>query len=71
LKEFEFIKLFRKVFKKEDNRHYIFYLPYEEELQETTIGEFMIIHDLQGKIKINYQVMKQIWRICRFMVRDT
>jgi hypothetical protein len=33
LREFAFIKLFRKVFKKEDSRHYVLYLPDEESLQ--------------------------------------
>jgi len=38
--------LFRKVFKKEDSRHYILYLPDEEKLQETTRSEFITIHDV-------------------------
>jgi hypothetical protein len=46
LKEFGFIKLFRKVFKKEDSIHYILYLPDEEKLQETTRSEFITIHDV-------------------------
>jgi hypothetical protein len=36
LKEFGFIKLFRKDFKKEDSRHYILYLPDEEKIQDIT-----------------------------------
>jgi hypothetical protein len=34
LREFGFVKLFRKVFKKEDSRHYIFYQPDSENPQE-------------------------------------
>lgn len=45
LREFRFIKLFRKDFKKEDSRHYILYLPDEESLQEITRREFVTIHD--------------------------
>lgn len=45
LKEFGFIKLFRKDFKKEDFRHYILYLTDEERIQEITevnLSQFMI-----------------------------
>lgn len=71
LKEFGLIKLFRKVFKKEDNRHYIFYLPNEEELPETTKSEFITIHDLHWGIETYHRAIKQVCGICRFMVRDT
>jgi hypothetical protein len=71
LKEFGFIKLFRKVFKKEDDRHYIFYPPNEEKLQETTIREFITIHDLHWGIETFHRAIKQVCGICRFMVRDT
>jgi hypothetical protein len=43
LKEFGFIKLLRKVFKKDDSRHYILYLPNSEELGETTRSQFVIL----------------------------
>ena len=36
LKEFGFIKLFRKDFKKEDSRHYILYVPDEERIKDIT-----------------------------------
>jgi hypothetical protein len=71
LKEFGFIKLFRKVFKKEDSRHYILYLPDEEKLQETTRSEFITIHDVHWGIETFHRAIKQVCGICRFMVRDT
>lgn len=71
LREFGFIKLFRKVFKKEDSRHYILYLPDEESLQEITRSEFVTIHDTHWGIESFHRAIKQVCGICRFMVRDT
>jgi hypothetical protein len=51
LKEFGFIKLFRKAFKKEDSRHYILYLPDEEALKLITRTEFVTIHDTHWGIE--------------------
>ena len=45
LKEFGFIKLLRKDFKKGVSRHYILYLPDSEKLQEISRQEFITIHD--------------------------
>jgi hypothetical protein len=36
LREFGFIKLFRKVFKKDDYKHYIVYFPEREKLEQVT-----------------------------------
>lgn len=71
LREFGFIKLFRKVFKKEDSRHYILYLPEEESLEQITRSEFITIHDPHWGIESFHRAIKQVCGICRFMVRDS
>ena len=71
LKEFGFIKLFRKDFKKEDSRHYILYLPDEEKIQDITRSTFVTIHDTHWGIETFHRAIKQVCGICRFMVRDT
>ena len=71
LKEFGFIKLFRKSFKKEASRHYIFYLPESEKMAEITRDEFLTIHDTHWQIETFHRAIKQVCGICRFMVRDT
>ena len=71
LKEFGFIKLFRKSFKKEASRHYIFYLPELEKIAEITRDEFITIHDTHWRIETFHRAIKQVCGICRFMVRDT
>jgi hypothetical protein len=71
LKEFGFIKLFRKDFKKEDSRHYILYIPDEEKIKEITRNEFITIHDTHWGIETFHRAIKQVCGICRFMVRDT
>ncbi|NJO30872.1 MAG: transposase [Richelia sp. SL_2_1] len=77
LREFGFIKLFRKDFKKEDSRHYILYLPSdeclttEESLKQVTRKEFITIHDTHWGIETFHRAIKQVCGICRFMVRDS
>ena len=71
LREFGFIKLFRKVFKKEDSRHYILYLPDEDALNQITRNEFITIHDTHWGIETFHRAIKQVCAICRFMVRDS
>jgi hypothetical protein len=71
LKEFGFIKLFRKDFKKGDSRHYVLYVPEEEKMQKTTKSEFITIHDTHWGIEAFHRAIKQVCGICRFMVRDT
>lgn len=68
LRQFGFIKLFRKVFKKEDSRHYILYLPDEESLAQTTRSEFITVHDTHWGIESFHRAIKQLCGICRFMV---
>lgn len=71
LKEFGFIKLFRKDFKKEDSRHYIFYLPDDEELELISRSEFITIHDIHWGIEAFHRAIKQVCGVCRFMVRNS
>ena len=71
LREFGFIKLFRKVFKKEDSRHYILYLPSLDALNELTRSEFITIHDTHWGIETFHRAIKQLCGACRFMVRDS
>lgn len=71
LKEFGFVKLFRKDFKKEDSRHYILYLPDEDTLNQITRSEFITIHDTHWEIETFHRAIKQVCGICRFMVRDS
>jgi Transposase DDE domain len=71
LKEFGFVKLFRKVFKKEDTRHYVLYLPDSQKLEVIYRSEFMTIHDTHWQIETFHRAIKQLCGICRFMVRDS
>ena len=71
LREFGFIRLFRKDFKKEDSRHYILYLPDEDALNPITRDEFITIHDIHWGIESFHRAIKQVCGICRFMVRDS
>lgn len=71
LREFGFIRLFRKDFKKEDSRQYIFYLPDEDTLNQITRNELITIHDPHWGIESFHRAIKQVCGICRFMVRDS
>lgn len=71
LKNFGFIKLFRKDLKKEDSRHYIVYIPEEENIEKITRTEFIEIHDTHWGIETFHRAIKQLCGICRFMVRDS
>ncbi len=71
LKEFGFVKLFRLAFRKEDNRHYILYLPDLETLKQTDSAEFQRIHDIHWGIENFHRAVKQVCGIGRFMVRQS
>jgi hypothetical protein len=71
LREFGFIKLFRKDFKKDDSRHYIVYFPEREELEQVTRKEFVTIHDTHWGIESFHRAIKQVCGICKFMVRNS
>ena len=71
LKEFGFIKLWRKDLKKQDSRHYILYSPDSEKLKRISRKEFMTIHDTHWGIEAFHRAIKQVCGVCRFMVRNT
>ena len=71
LREFGFIKLYRKDFKQEDSRHYIIYFPDEDMLKKVERSKFIIIHDTHWGIECFHRAIKQVCGICRFMVRDS
>jgi len=71
LREFGFIKLFRKAFGKEDSKHYILYEPEEKSVAEMTRGEFLTIHDTHWGIERFHRAIKQVCGVCRFMVRNS
>ena len=71
LKEFGFIKLLRKDFRKGDSRHYIFYFPDSQKLASLSRQEFISIHDTHWGIEAFHRAIKQVCGICRFMVRNT
>ena len=60
LKEFGFIKLLRKDFKKGDSRHYVLYLPDTEKLQNISRHEFLAIHDTHWGIEAFHRAIKQV-----------
>ena len=48
------VKLFRTVFKNEDDRHYIFYLTNPKDLEQITRQEFQRVHNIHwGKRKLS------------------
>lgn len=71
LKEFGWIKLLRKDFRKGDSRHYILYLPNSEKLKDISRQEFITIHDTHWGIESYHRAIKQVCGICKFMVRNT
>ena len=60
LKEFGFIKLLRKDFKKGDSRHYVLYLPDSKKLAHLSRQEFITIHDTHWGIETFHRAIKQI-----------
>lgn len=71
LRKFGFIKLYRKDFTNEGSRHYILYLPDEDDLKKIERSEFIRIHDTHWGIECFHRAIKQVCGICRFMVRDS
>ena len=63
--------MLKKDFKKADSRNYILYLPEREKLKETTLSEFITIHDVYWGFETFHRALKQVCGICWFMVRDT
>ena len=71
LKGFGFVKLFRTVFRKEDAKYYILYLPDPKELEQVTKQEFQRPHDIHWGIESYHRATKQVCSLERFLVRDT
>lgn len=71
LKSFGKVKVFRKIFKNEDARYYIIFLPDEYELITSSRTEFKISHSIHWGIKCYHRAIKQVCGIERFMVRTT
>jgi hypothetical protein len=71
LRNFGFIKLYRKDFRNEGSRHYILYLPDETALKKIEREEFITIHDTHWGIECFHRAVKQVCGMCRFMVRDS
>jgi hypothetical protein len=71
LRNFGFIKLYRKDFRNEGSRHYILYLPDETALEKIEREDFLTIHDTHWGIECFHRAVKQVCGMCRFMVRDS
>lgn len=71
LKSFGKVKVFQKVFKNEDKRYYIIFVPNEDALIETTRMEFQALHSIHWGIECYHRAIKQVCGIERFMVRTT
>lgn len=68
LREFGWVKVFCQNFKNEV-RHYIMYLPQENELKQIDRQSFRRIHDNHWQIESFHRVIKQVCNIERFQVR--
>lgn len=68
LKAFGWVKVFCQSFKNEV-RHYIMYLPEEEELKALQRQSFRQVHDSHWQIEQFHRVIKQVCNIERFQVR--
>lgn len=68
LKEFGWVKVFCQSFKNE-GRHYLMYLPDDEELKQLSRQDFRQIHDCHWRIESFHRVIKQVCNIERFQVR--
>jgi len=71
LKSFGKVKVFQKVFKNEDKRYYIIFLPDEDALVAITRVEFKALHSTHWGIECYHRAIKQVCGIEQFMVRTT
>jgi hypothetical protein len=71
LKEFGYVKVFRRTFKNEVARYYIMYLPDENATVALTRVEFKEAHTIHWGIECYHRAIKQLCGISRFMVRTT
>jgi hypothetical protein len=65
------MKVFQKVFKNEDKRYYIIFLPDEDALVAITRVEFKALHSTHWGIECYHRAIKQVCGIEQFMVRTT
>lgn len=68
LKGFGKVKVFQKVFKNEDKRYYIIFLPDEDALVAITRVEFKALHSIHWGIECYHRAIKQVCGIEQFMV---
>ncbi len=71
LKKFGQVKVFRRIFKNEEHRYYIMYLPDEDALIAITQTEFKAFHSIHWGIECYHRAIKQVCGIERFMVRTS
>jgi len=71
LKGFGKVKVFQKLFKNEDKRYYIIFLPDEDALIAITRVEFKALHSIHWGIECYHRAIKQVCGIEQFMVRTT
>ncbi len=71
LKSFGKVKVFQKLFKNEEKRYYIIFLPEEDALIAITRVEFKALHSIHWGIECYHRAIKQVCGIEQFMVRTT
>ena len=71
LKNFGWVKVFRKSLKNETYRYYIMYSPEEDALSSIDRAEFQELHSIHWGIECYHRAIKQVCGIDRFMVRTT
>ncbi len=71
LKSFGRVKVFRRIFKNEDERYYIMFVPYEDALVTIARMEFQELSSIHWGIECYHRALKQVCGIERFMVRAT
>jgi hypothetical protein len=71
LKSFGKVKVFQKIFKNEEKRYYIIFVPDEDALIAITRVEFKSLHSIHWGIECYHRAIKQVCGIEQFMVRTT
>ncbi len=71
LKSFGQVKVFRRIFKNEDERYYIMFVPHEDALVTITRAELQELSSIHWGIECYHRALKQVCGIERFMVRAT
>lgn len=71
LKQFGYVKVFRKNFKNEVERYYIMFLPEQEAIEEITRKDFRELRSSHWGIECYHRAIKQLCGIKRFQVRTS